>query len=243
MPPYFCTMKSTPVYTLLFLFSCTGLFSQSSKYDFGIQTYAGISGLEYQNPVNRTYETFIQENSTIRFSPGLMALVQYHISSKFLLQANLGYKLSGYRVKELELYYTTPDKPEGDYLGKAKGRLNYHDLTLGVHAKAKPVANAQGFYIVGGVSSFFNIGRSKTIFLTSINGDHSKTTEKLAGVDQKITPINFSGDLGVGYEFKAFEQSRFFVEPIFNITLLPVYKELQGKYGQFTMGIQLGLVW
>jgi hypothetical protein len=236
-------MKISVFIFLLVTMTASAVLSQTSKYHFGVQIQGGISNLEYQNEANSTFEKFTRDGSAARFSPGASILGVYKASPRFQVQIGLGYELSGYRVKAFEVYQTTPDMPEGVYLGVARGQIHYHDLLLALHAKVNPMHSLKAFYLLGGVTNLLNVGRKYSTTLAYESGEVEKYTQSFGKEGRKITPWNFRGDLGFGYEFNINEKRRIFVEPVFGYALLPVLKEGAGKYYQYSAAIRVGFVW
>lgn len=219
------------------------LMSQNSEFQFGVQIQAGISNLIYQNEANSSFEKFIQDGSAARFSPEASILGVYTASPRFRVQIGLGYELSGYRVKPFDVYQTTPDMPEGFYVGVARGLIHYHDMTLAFHAKARPMQSLKSFYLLGGVTNLIKMGRKYSTRLMYESGEVEKNTQNFGKEGRTFTLWNFRGDLGFGYEFNITEQGQIFVEPVFGYTFLPVQKEGEGKYWQYSAGIRIGFVW
>lgn len=237
-------MRPKTIFLLCLALPCAVLHGQASKWRFGFQLQAGISDLMYRNEnAASSIEQFFNEGADMRFSPGLSVLGQYTLSRRVVFQGGLGYELSGYRVKEFEVYATTPDNPEGTYLGKARGTFNYHDLNFSIRAKLKPFRTGQHFYLLAGISNMVNIGRKNSSVLKYETGKVEKYKMDLSASADKITPWNLRGDIGFGFEFKAFGQSTIFVEPVFGYSTLPVFTQYGGKYRQYAAGLNLGLVW
>lgn len=133
--------------------------------------------------------------------------------------------------------------PESVFIGTAKGTVNYQDVSFSVVAKLNPREHSQWFYLMAGISNLFNIGRSQTIVLDNqLTGEVVKTGEDLINDGRKFSSWNLRGDIGFGFEWKAFGQSHFFVEPVFGYNFFPVISEGDGKYGQYSAGVNVGLV-
>ena len=227
---------------LLVLIPHSLLLGQSSRHQWGVQFRAGISGMVYRDKYEDS-EKFIQSGAAIRFSSGIGGLYLYRVNPQLFLQSGLGYELSGYRVKEFEVYQHTPNMPEGVYIGKAHGRINYHHLMLSFSGKAKPLGAETMVYVRGGFAGQINLKHSALTVLEYQNGTVVSDTEALDNNNRIITPFNARLEFGLGLEFKAFGHTGFYVEPTYGFSILPIYRQYEGSYWQYVTGLNLGFLW
>ncbi len=235
-------MKSNIAILLFALLPWSALFGQDSKFQFGLQLQTGFSDLAYRNPDSSSLETFVNERTSGKYSPGITFLGRYAASKRFAFQVGLGYTLSGYKVKQLDLYQTTPNMPEPTHFGTLRSVIYYHDINLSFHAKAKPIKALAGFYILGGVSNQFDVGRRETLIFAFDAGGMERSTENISSVGRKFRQYNLRGDVGLGYEFETDDFSILFVEPFFGYNLFPIFTEGEGKYRQYLIGLNVGFV-
>lgn len=221
--------------------------AQSPRFSYGVQVQTRISDLVFHHPNLPGYEKVVRESATWRFSPGIAPWVRFRLSDRVGFQAGLGYELSGYRLKEFVLRTSTPQNPEPVRVGTSKGTIHYHDLNLSLAVKVKPFQKAERFYLSGGFSQLINIGRYKTIIIHYDNGDRYKGTEPLVSDSPTVVnkpalmPVNVRADIGFGFEGKAGANARWYIEPMFGFTLLPVYTESGGEWRQYVAGLNIGV--
>lgn len=220
---------------------------QSPRFSYGIQVQTRISDLVFHHPNLPGYEKAVRESATWRFSPGIAPWVRYQLNDRVGFQAGLGYELSGYRLKEFVVRTSTPQNPEPVRVGTAKGSVHYHDLNLSLGVRVKPFKNADRFYLTGGLSTLFNIGRYQTIVIYYDSGEVYEETEPMVrdepGAINVVEPAsaNLRADIGFGFDWKAWGKTRWFAEPMFGFTLLPVLNLGDGKSRQYVTGINIGM--
>lgn len=225
---------------LVLLLATVPMQGQSAKFHFGFTTQAGISDLVFRYEGNPGVEQFFNESANPRFSPGFGGVGQYQMSEAFLLQAGLGFSLTGYRVKESEISFSTPNNPEPEPIGTARGVVNYRDLQFSLHVKAMPFRSLRRFYFCGGLRQLLNVGRDQNVVIHFYDGTVQRSTESIDGYGRKFRSYNLCVDLGLGYSFKLGTSSSFFVEPFFGYYVFPVFVEGKGEYRQYSTGIQVG---
>lgn len=222
---------------------------QSSRFSYGIQLQPRISDLIYSYPPSPNHEKTVRESTIWRFSPGIAPWAQFRLNDRVAFRAGLGYELSGYRLKEYVLRTFTPQNPEPVRLGTAKATMHYHDLNFSLLVRVKPFKKAQRFYLNGGFSQLVNIGRYKTIVINYDTGERYKGTEPLVSDDPSVvsnpdlTPVNVRADIGFGFELMAGKKVRWYAEPMFGYTILPVSTYSGSESRQYVTGVNIGLGW
>jgi hypothetical protein len=229
--------------TSFFLLITTLLSAQSTKWTFGLQLHSGFSYLTYQNELNSYYAARVRDNFLPRFAPGGILTVGYRVAPLVTLQAGIGYWLSGARIREQDLIIVTPDLPEGMYNGTFEGKFHYHDLVAPLYIKACPIANHQRFYLIGGFAGMVKLSRQQTIVFHYLDGTQQTIGEDMTDQYRTLTSLNLRSDLGFGYAFPLGKKMKGFLEPLFGYQVFPVIKEGAGKWGQYFLGLNLGITW
>ncbi len=231
-------------FTLSFAWCFLTLGAQNARFQAGFQIKSGISDMIYRNSAYPSTKSALDKLAAPRFSTGLTLVGLYRMHTQFYLEGGIGYELSGYRIKDFEVIQTTSDNPEGIFAGTAKGIFNYQHLNISFQGRGKPFKGAEQFYLLLGATGQIFVNPTYTEMIDYQDGTSIKTTQELEGNGGRLLiPFNIRLDLGFGYEFKAFGQSGFFVEPVFGYSLLPMYREYSGSYWQYAAGVNLGILW
>ncbi|MBL7808983.1 MAG: PorT family protein [Saprospiraceae bacterium] len=229
------------LYCLLLVAATTQLYAQNHPWTFGAQLQANFSFLTYQNPTNPNYETRVRDQYYPRFAPGGIFTTGYRLTTRVSLQIGLGVWLSGARIKEQDLIITTPDLPEGMLKGTFEGKLHYLDLLVPVSIKANPISGNHRFYLIAGFSGLYNLSRKQTIIFHFLDGTNEKVQEEISEQYRSIPKLNLRSDLGFGYTFPIGQKMQWFLEPMVGYQVFPIIKEGNAKWGQYFLGINLGM--
>jgi hypothetical protein len=228
-------------YFILLLQVAANGYTQTNSWSFELKLHSGIVFPIFQNDQNPTFEAQVRDSYLPRFAPGGTLTVGYQVAPRVILQAGLGYWFSGARLREQDLIIVTPDLPEGLYKGTFEGKLHYHDLLAPLYIKGYPIVSNPRFYLIGGFSGMLNLARKQSIVFHYLDGTRQTIQEDMPEQDRTFNNLNLRSDLGFGYAFPLGKKMLGFLEPLFGYQVFPVIKGGASKWGQYCLGINLGI--
>ncbi|HAD14053.1 MAG TPA: hypothetical protein DCF33_16645 [Saprospirales bacterium] len=217
------------------------LCAQSGSWSFGATVQGGISFPTFQDKTNPDYEEWVNALVLPQFASGGSLNVTWHVAPRIALQSGIGYWQSGHGYKEQDLIIITPDFPEGEYKGTYEGRVRFNDITIPLYIKVSPISGNNKFYLIGGFAGLYRLSRKQIVELNFLDGTTETSKEEMKANYRSFTDVNLRSDLGFGYAFPLGKKMQWFLEPLFGYQLFPSVKEGDGVWGQYFLGLNLGV--
>lgn len=231
-------MKNTTLLlciAMLLVMQTIRLDAQFSGFKPGIVVSPLRCGAQVIDKGNSPVSGISRANEAVHWGYKAYLFVQKDVSAKLSFRLGLGYARTAYATKKKELVVFVPDPLIPRY---TQAIYQQQSATIPVQLLFRPAKTLRRFFLMGGIEPFF-ASKERTILKKWDNeGKVSRTVSAASTVD--FWKFNANLNLGFGYTWYMAKQHSLFVQPVFDINIFPVAKNVTVNRRIYAFGLQLG---
>jgi len=222
-------------YALLFIYTtiCFSCMSQEqsitetaapkeSRLSIGLNFSTDYSDVSFKNnlkPANNPYHSYLERNMTYRMDYNAGVNFNYAISSKFSLESGMQYAKKGYAYDSDFLTF-------GDQIVDRRGliytdnrritklKIRYNHNYLDIPARIIYVTGVKRLKLISSIGITTNFRLNATRY-SVFKYEDSKTSRNRSEIKDGLNPINFTGTVSAGVQYKYNDKIRFTAEPTY----------------------------